>query len=287
MTRDPNRDVLVACDLDNTLIYGRRWLPICDSQRREAGLVAVEQRSGQTTAFMSARAAWTWIAMTAAATTVPATTRSTSQYARLRLPGPPPTYAVVANGGHLLQDGSPDAAWHRKVRRRVAAASAQPGEILGRLGDRQGCPWILDVSLVDDLFFRAQVDRLESTDSSEELKSWCAGRGWILHTHRHKLLCVPEPLDKAAAVREVAQRVGSTRILAAGDSAVDRSMLEAADFGIRPAHGELFEQELGCAPSVRVTTRSGIAGGEELVLALQRECLPRSGAGRANGTVAK
>jgi len=62
----------------------------------------------------------------------------------------------------------------------------------------------------------------------------------------------------------VRARVGGTRLLAAGDGALDAGMLATADDGIRPAHGELYENGWD-APHVRVTANIGVLAGEEIV----------------------
>lgn len=86
---------------------------------------------------------------------------------------------------------------------------------------------------------------------------------WGVSFQGRKVYCVPETLRKASAAREVADIIGAVRMLAAGDSVLDRDLLDEADAAIRPAHGEL--SHLGWSrPHVRVTSSSGVRAGEEI-----------------------
>jgi len=79
-----------------------------------------------------------------------------------------------------------------------------------------------------------------------------------------QIYALPAALTKEAAITEVRARVGGTRLLAAGDGALDAGMLAMADDGIRPAHGELHDGGWE-AQHVRVTANIGVLAGEEIV----------------------
>ncbi len=53
-------------------------------------------------------------------------------------------------------------------------------------------------------------------------------------------------------------------MFAAGDGALDAPMLEAADAGIRPCHGELEALDWQ-HPTVAVTEAAGVSAGEEIL----------------------
>ncbi len=81
-----------------------------------------------------------------------------------------------------------------------------------------------------------------------------------------KVYAVPAGLSKAAAVQRLADRLGSRVLLAAGDSLLDRGLLElvlaAGGAAVRPAHGELHDLGwTGC----HVTVAAGAHAGEELL----------------------
>jgi hypothetical protein len=58
-------------------------------------------------------------------------------------------------------------------------------------------------------------------------------------------------------------------LAAAGDSLLDLGMLRVADVAVRPAHGELHEQNTALA-QLLVTPRAGLLGGEDVVTLLHR-----------------
>ena len=93
--------------------------------------------------------------------------------------------------------------------------------------------------------------------------AWAGARGWRVSVQGRKVYAVPGPLTKSAAVRELADRLGAGTVLAAGDSLLDADLLEAADLGVMPPHGELAATGWA-APHVAVTPREGVLGGEDV-----------------------
>jgi len=113
----------------------------------------------------------------------------------------------------------------------------------------------------------------------EDLAGWCAEHGWRTSLQGRKLYCLPVGLTKAAGAREVARRLGSGTLLAAGDSLLDADLLDAADAAVRPAHGELADRGF-TRDHVAVTASGGAAAGEEIAGWLLAAA--RSAAGRAH-----
>jgi hydroxymethylpyrimidine pyrophosphatase-like HAD family hydrolase len=133
------------------------------------------------------------------------------------------------------------------------------------------------VRIADDLFLYTLVDRQAlPTGAVEHLAGTLEGWGFQLSVQGRKLYAVPDGLGKGPAVREVARRAGARRVLAAGDSLLDRDLLAVADLSLRPAHGELHEVD---EPADVVTLTSGLAAGEELL----RTVLARLGGDEAPG----
>jgi len=263
---------LVAVDLDGTLIYSARSLMLPDDDVLAPRLAVTEVWRGAPLTFATTEALALLAELDAVATVVPVTTRTRAQYARVRLldgsaptSGPVPRYAVVANGGHLLVDGSVDEGWATRVRAHIDASCRPLAEVVEALlratqGHRAG-----DVRLADDLFAYVAVD--EATlppDRVHDLQQWCAAGGWRVCWHGRRLYCLPETLTKSSAVAEVARRLGCDRVLAAGDSLLDAELLESVDAGVRPAHGELHEIAWR-RPHVAVTANRGVVAGEEIL----------------------
>lgn len=263
MSAAPSRTTVVCVDLDRTLIYSPSALAVEAADADAPRLLCVELYRGAPLSFVTETAAGLLVELAAAATVVPTTTRTTAQLARVHLPGPPARYAIASNGGHLLVDGVPDEDWSARVRRRVQAC-APPGDVLARM-QHGSTAFVETLRTASDLFVYAVVRRDDMPPEwLAELAGWCAARGWHTSLQGRKVYCVPVPLTKSAAAREVVRRTGASRLLAAGDSLLDGELLAAADEGVRPAGGELADSGWRAA-HVQVTSRPGVVGGEELV----------------------
>lgn len=250
--------VLCAVDLDRTIIYSRRALgEVPDA-------VPVERHDGADVSWLTAAAAAGLEELRRLAQVVPVTTRTPAQYGRVFLPGGPPRYAVCANGGVLLVDGSADCDWQRRVD--AAVARVAPLREVWEQAVRLCRPeWTVKLRNADGLFCYA-VTRPQDRPAGlvAEAAAWAAGRGWRVSLQGRKLYWVPAPLRKSAAVGEIVRREQVETVLAAGDSLLDDDLLESADAGIVARHGELVASGWS-APHVRVTASTGGAAGAEIV----------------------
>ncbi len=253
--------ILIASDLDQTLIYSRRATRLSVPAPE---LVAVESRDGAPTSFLTSRAAGVLATLGASATLVPVTTRVPEQLARVRLPGPPAPFAIASNGADLYVAGELDRAWSARV-----TASLAGGYPLSAVWEHIGhlCrpEFTRKLHNARELFCYAVV-RPEHLPAGfvDDVGAWAAERGWRTSLQGRKLYWVPEVLTKSSAVAEVAVRLQADLVLAAGDSLLDLDLLLRADRGVHPAHGELFESGWA-APHVTRTTAVGVLAGEQIV----------------------
>jgi len=264
---------LVACDLDRTLIYSSRafWLDTPDAQAPP--IVVSEVYQGVPISYMTRAAEQLLLGLAAAATFVPVTTRTVAQYSRVQLPGPVPRFAITTNGGTILVDGEVDPAWSRTLQARLGAEAAPLAEVRSLLEDPAASGWIVRVHTAEDLFTYAIIDReAMPADWIAGLHLRCQSLGWTVSVQGRKLYCVPEAVNKSAAVAEVHRRLGAPTVLAAGDSLLDQRMLEEAHFAFRPAHGELHDAAF-TRHNLAVTNTRGILAGEELLLSITRQVL--------------
>ncbi|HEY5882319.1 MAG TPA: HAD family hydrolase [Nakamurella sp.] len=258
MTTGPT--TVVATDLDRTLIYSRSAAGAVGPE-----LLCVEVLEGRPQSFMTSAAHALLVDVRRAAVLVPTTTRTPAQYARVDLPGGPAPFAVVSNGGHLLVDGAPDPGWRAGVERRIAGGGAALAEIVEHVDAMADGAWVRSRRIADDLFCYLVVELAVLPRSFvADWTGWCGERGWVVSMQGRKIYALPAALTKEAAIAEVIGRVDGTRLLAAGDGALDAGMLTMADDAIRPAHGELYETGWH-APHVRVTANIGVHAGEEIV----------------------
>ncbi|CAL9410618.1 hypothetical protein SUDANB58_01636 [Streptomyces sp. enrichment culture] len=266
--------VLVASDLDRTLIYSSAALALTVPDARAPRLLCVEVYDGKPLSYLTETAARLLTELADTAVFVPATTRTREQYRRIALPGPPPKYAICANGGHLLVDGVADADWHARVRARLADECVPLAEVREHLVSAADPLWVRKHRIAEDLFAYLVVERdLLPPDWVKELAVWAENRGWTVSLQGRKVYAVPKPLTKSAAVREVARRTGADLTLAAGDSLLDADLLLAADRGWRPGHGELADTGW-TAPAVSAVPERGVLAGERILREFLRAARP-------------
>jgi hypothetical protein len=264
--------VLVASDLDRTLIYSSAALALAMPDADAPRLLCVEVHESKPLSYMTETAAGLLTELGTTGDFVPTTTRTRKQYQRISLPGPAPKYAICANGGHLLVDGVSDRDWHARVTARLADECASLDEVREHMAATSDPLWVRKHRVAEDLFVYLVVERaLLPEDWVKELAVWAENRGWTVSLQGRKIYAVPKPLTKSAAVREVARRTGADLTLAAGDSLLDADLLLAADRGWRPGHGELAEAGW-TAPAVTALPELGVAAGERILREFLAAC---------------
>jgi hypothetical protein len=258
--------VLVASDLDRTLIYSRA------AAGTGTDLVGVESLDGVEISFMTAVAAELLGRVSESAVFVPVTTRTAAQLARVRLPARDVRFAVAANGGHLFVDGQLDLGWRDRVTEKLGEVASH-AEMWAYLSTICDPAWTLKLRDADGLFCYAVVDRdAMPAGFVVEIAAWARARGWTTSLQGRKLYWVPAPLTKSAAVAEIAHRIDADLVLAAGDSLLDLDLLAAADRGIHPAHGEIAASGW-TGEHVRSTASTGARAGEDICRWLREQVL--------------
>ncbi len=271
--------VIVASDLDRTLIYSAAALALDMPDARAPRLLCVETYEHKPLSFMTETAAALLAELAGSTTFVPTTTRTREQYGRIHLPGPAPEFAICANGGHLLVRGESDQDWQRTVAERLASHCAPLDEVRAHLVRTAEPSWLLKERVAEDLFAYLVVERSLLPETwVKDLAGWAEERGWTVSLQGRKIYAVPKPLTKSAAVAEVARRTGASAVLAAGDSLLDADLLLGADRGWRPGHGELADSGWQ-APHVTALQERGAAAGEEIVRAFLRGASAVEGSG--------
>ncbi|WP_396909596.1 HAD family hydrolase [Mycolicibacterium sp.] len=258
---------LLASDLDRTLVYSRRFFDTAPPTQQ-----CVEMYRGEPISYMTPTAAELLRQLAAHNLVVPTTTRTVAQYARINLPGGPYRYAITSNGGTLLVDGAPDQMWASAVAARIHESGPPLSHIVAELRTRVDDGWMRNLRIAENLFCYLVVD--EATlplHFVADWEQWCLPRGWAVSQQGRKIYTVPKPLSKSTAVVELHRRLIDTGqlpagapILAAGDGALDATLLDLADVAIRPAHGELHTLNWQ-RTHVSVTAGSGARAAEEIL----------------------
>ena len=257
---------LFASDLDRTLIYSPAALWLGDTEDPELQTIPVLFKEGLLASSMTATAARLLAGLPETVRFVPTTARGMDSYRRITMPGAPYEYAITSTGGNILRHGEQDRDWAATIRR--ALTDTAPVDIVHGFLSDAAFTWILGLGITDGLFLHSRIERAAMpADWLLELEARCLAWGWQVSVQGRKLYCTPSPVDKRLAVDEVRRRTGCSGVIAAGDSLLDKGMLEAADSAYRPAHGELAEQGW-LAPHLTVTTARGIRAGEEILQAV-------------------
>jgi hypothetical protein len=253
--------VLVATDLDRTMIYSRK---ACQLERPAAPLVEVEQHDGAAASWMTVAAASAFEQLAATVAVVPVTTRVPEQLARVRLPGRRPPFAIASNGGHLYVGARLDHDWTRRVEKTLAEGHPL-AEVWEHVGHVCRPEFTRTLRNAAGLFCYAAIEPGELPSGFvDDVGGWAAERGWRVSLQGRKLYWVPDRLTKSAAVAEVAARLDAATVFAAGDSLLDVDLLLAADRAIHPRHGELYDSGWS-APTVAQTRAAGVRAGEQIV----------------------
>lgn len=257
-------NTLVASDLDRTLIYSANAMALGS---QSPPVRCVELYKGNEQSFSTVRSLEVLRQLRIDAEFVPVTTRTPEQYRRVTLFDTHSSFAICSNGGDLLLDGEVDLDWQAHVRKQIAAESGPLDEVIEyferTLGPREDAVMVRRAAdlFAYAVFFGTAVDHGWVT----ELADWASKRGYAVSAQGRKVYCVPISLQKSKAVEEVRRRRGLEHVIAAGDSILDADMLQYADIGIRPAHGELHDVDWK-SPNVQVTGHAGTMAGEEIAL---------------------
>lgn len=219
------KEILLACDLDNTLIYSYK--------HRVAGDFCVEWLDGQEQSFMTARTQELLRQLPDNVRLVPVTTRSLEQYQRICWPklakAASPQWAVCSNGGLLLAAGEPKPAWQEEAARLVVPYEQVLTELawqLGGLSEYKRC------RMVDNIYLYTVCQ--DAATAERCLADFSGFGGLQVVRGGRKVYFLPPEINKGAAVRRLRQRWPEAVLVAAGDSGLDLPMLEAADLALLP-----------------------------------------------------
>jgi hydroxymethylpyrimidine pyrophosphatase-like HAD family hydrolase len=258
--------VLFASDLDRTLIYPLRSLPMGHSA------TVIEHHHGRGVTVATDEALRALRELAARDAFVPVTTRSRKQLERvspvwqLAVQG----WAICSDGATLLYQGSVDTDWCARVDE-ICAESAPLEEGLElfkrELGSPDTASWIATLYDCDRRFLYATIVDAEKPDGLEQAAQLAfAQLGWKAVRHGRKLYAMPAGIGKAPAVRYLCERLGVETLLAAGDSVLDTDVLQDADVAWCPCDAELVALDQVPAGAL-ITTREHVGSAQQIALA--------------------
>ena len=215
--------MLFHTDLDNTLIY--YYKHDIGKEKR-----CIEIYHNREITFITAETYRLLRELKEKMLIVPTTTRTVEQYERIDFGMEKFRYALVCNGGVLLENGEENRDWYRKSRNLVQECQEELEKsryLLQNDPDRS-----FEVRNIQDLFVFTKSENPEST--VEMLKENLNTEILDIFRNRIKVYVVPKQLSKGKAVQRFKEFIGADTVISAGDSEFDVSMLNVSDIAIAP-----------------------------------------------------
>jgi len=229
-----------ASDLDQTLIYSRKWLADLPQNHRE--IDCVEVYNEKSASFMLSKASKYLKDIHDTYTFVPVTTRTRSQFERIHFKDVEPKLAIVANGGMILVDGQLDVDWETHISETLKSIRPlkEMQSIVDHLRDLDN---FKKFGYADDLFFYIVMHTNEYDVSAVEkyIKTF-EKEDWGIHIHGRKIYFIPNCISKGHALKYVKEKYGFSYIVSAGDSSLDLPLENESDFFYVPKHGGIADE---------------------------------------------
>ena len=214
---------IFCTDLDNTIIYSYKH-DIGDDKRE------VELYQGRNISYITGQTYELLKQVKKEYLMIPLTTRTEEQYKRINLGIGEFKYALVCNGGVLLVDGKKDEEWYEESKRLAYDSKEKIKEALEILEkDRRRK---FELRYIEELFLFTKCSDPEQV--VRELREALCSNLVEVFNNGEKIYVLPVNLSKGDAVRRLRVYLNATRIIGAGDSEFDISMVEAADIGLVP-----------------------------------------------------
>ncbi len=215
--------ILFHSDLDNTLIY---------SYKHDIGpnKKCVEIYQNREISFMTTESLEILKRIQSRILFVPTTTRTIEQYRRIRFGMDIPRYALVCNGGILLKDGISDFDWYRETLNIISDVRAEVEKSIGLLERDENR--YFEIRYIEQLFVFTKTS--EPIKTIQNLSSILDKNKVDVFNNGDKLYVIPKELNKGTGILRLKKKLSADKIIAAGDSVFDISMLKASDIGFCP-----------------------------------------------------
>lgn len=216
---------ILNIDMDNTLIYSYKH----DIGREK---INIELYNGREISYITKRTFELLNEIKKKFLIVPTTTRTREQYERIFLGIGLIKYALVCNGGVLLVDGKVDEEWYKVSKNLISNSVDELLKAVLYLESEELRKF--EVRFIEELFVFTKCDKPETVVCKLRYKLNLS----LVDVFNNgiKVYVVPKNLDKGTAVKRFRAYLGDDveKVVAAGDSEFDISMVECADEGIVP-----------------------------------------------------
>ena len=216
--------MIFATDLDNTMIFSHRLI-----KGHEENVRCVEYYNGKPITYMTHTSIEKLKNLIKKIHVIPITTRSISQFERIELFSST-MYAVVDNGGTILQNGSVQPEWEKYIDSILSKYNFEDAlKVFSNIPNL-----ILQPKIVDGKFLFAKSDNIDLC--KKFLENELDTKIWQLSFQGAKVYAIPMEITKGNALKFINEKLINDKqsVISAGDSNLDLSMLEYADYGIIP-----------------------------------------------------
>ena len=215
-------------DLDNTLIYSHH-------RRIEGPKIVAEHLDGKEQGFIT-RFTYEYLVGADWLDIVPVTTRTDLQFKRIEIAGALRVkYAILCNGGKLLIDYKEDKDWSEEtyflIKDHIGSIE-EASRILGRICKGE------TVHTPENYMCYAKSDNPEIVKEILE-RELNLNEVNVQIDHR-KVYIFANGVTKGEAVKRFKNRFGQVNVIAAGDSSMDVSMLNEADYAFAGKGIDMF-----------------------------------------------
>lgn len=230
-------------DLDNTLIFGKRWT----LNSNKNSIVGVEIKNESEIAYMTNKGYELLKELSQNIYFIPTTARTIEQYKRIHIfkKSIKVRYAIMTNGGNILIDGDIDKTWQQKMNKKIKNSINQD-EGKKNVIKIIGIEKIKNLKTADNIYFYAVLKQALSEDVINELKEYFNPREISVKNVGNKVYFIPFGIDKYKACAYLTDLIGENHYFSAGDSIMDENMLLNSELGFIPASGGLLDQEKIC-----------------------------------------
>ncbi|KAA0948521.1 haloacid dehalogenase [Sporosarcina sp. ANT_H38] len=252
--------MMFASDLDGTLVYSHRRLA---EETLNVSIRNVEVFNGREISFMTEKAIALLRDLSNEMMFVPVTTRTVEQYNRISLFREEirPTYVITSNGGVVHKNGKVDMHWQDYIRTKINRSVASVKDVKRRIEEIAGASQLESIRVVDEFFVYLIIKPPLSPERFKDYTRLAAEIGWVFSVQGRKVYFIPSFINKWDAVDYVSKKEGKKTVYTAGDSNLDVCLIQQAEFGLIPRHGEAAVNfgHLG------LTQKTGILASEEII----------------------
>ncbi|WDV45595.1 HAD family hydrolase [Clostridiaceae bacterium M8S5] len=260
--------MLYASDLDRTLIYSFKLI---DKQIiKDQDIKVVERLSGEPITYMTVKSIDLLKKIKDKLLFVPVTTRTLEQFQRIDVFKPLDLkYAVVANGGIIVENNSINKEWQNIITNKIADKCIDLHDAIKEFEKIKYDNWVKKLRIADELFFYCIVDENKiPQDELDDYIKWINEKNWIATRQGRKLYFIPKYVNKGDAVKFIADKENINSIAASGDSSLDLAMANVSNRFIVPKHGGICEITDGKLECMSYTTVEGIKAADEILMTI-------------------